>query len=285
MEYGPQYGYGYAYPHPPPPDPPELPDGASAFPRWPAWYGPAALVVGLIVAVVAQGVLLAISGGSARHPPPAVVQIGTALQDAVFVGTAIFFAGRTLAPRTWHFGLRRVRLWRTVGLAALAMFSFLIFEIVYSNVVRVHEKQTIVQDLGAKHSTVALVGGAVLVIVIAPFAEEFFFRGFFYRALRTRMGVALAAIIDGLVFAAIHLGGSSVAVLPVLAVLGVLFCVVYERTGTLFATIGMHSLNNFLAYGSATGRWAVAGAIAAAMIGACVAVPGMLQARAAPALR
>ena len=285
MEYGPQYGYGYAFPHPAPPDPPELPDGVSEFPRWPAWYGPVALLVGLVVAVVAQGLLLALTGGSARHPTPAVVQIGTVLQDAVFVGAAIFFAARTLAPRTWHFGLRRGRLWRTVGLAALAMVSFLIFEIVYSSIVSVHEKQTIVHDLGAKDSTVALVAGALLVIVIAPFAEEFFFRGFFYRALRTRMGVALAAVLDGVVFAAIHAGGSPVGVLPVLAVLGVLFCLVYERTGTLFATIGMHSLNNFLAYGSATGKWAVAGGVAAAMIGACVAVPGLLPGRAAPALR
>ena len=48
-QYGPQYGYGYAFPHPPPPDPPELPEGASPYPRWPAWYGPAAMGLGLAV--------------------------------------------------------------------------------------------------------------------------------------------------------------------------------------------------------------------------------------------
>jgi membrane protease YdiL (CAAX protease family) len=279
VEYGPQYGRGYAFPHPPPPDPPELPEGASPFPRWPAWYGPAALGAGLIVAFIGAGVLFGIAGGSTSHPKPAVVQIATVLQDAVFVAAALFFAARTLAPRPWHFGLRAGRLWRSVGWGALGLVSFFLFGGIYSQLVHVHEKQTIVRDLGANDSTVALVGGALLVIVVAPFAEEFFFRGFFYRALRTRMAVPLAAAVDGVVFGAIHIGGSPIAVLPVLAVLGFIFCLVYERTGTLFATIAMHALNNFAAYGAATHKWAVAGGVAVVTIGACVTLPGLLPTR------
>ena len=99
-------------------------------------------------------------------------------------------------------------------------------------------------------------------IVVAPTAEEFFFRGFFYRALRTRMGVLAAALLDGLLFGAIHYSGSKTAVLlPVLALLGFMFCLVYERTGTLFATIGLHALNNCVAYGAGTHEWGVAGAV------------------------
>ena len=46
------------------------------------------------------------------------------------------------------------------------------------------------EDLGADESTLALVAAGIVVIVVAPIAEEFFFRGFFYRALRSRMGIA-----------------------------------------------------------------------------------------------
>ena len=38
---------------------------------------------------------------------------------------------------------------------------------------------------------------ALAVIVVAPVAEEIFFRAFFYRALRTRLPVWSAALIDG----------------------------------------------------------------------------------------
>jgi membrane protease YdiL (CAAX protease family) len=285
-DYGPQYGYGHAFPHPPPPDAeaPELPAGADAFPRWPPWYGPAALAAGLIVAFIGAGTMFAIAGGNPDHPPPAVVQIATVFQDAVFVGAALFFAARTARPRLAQFGLRAGRLWSSAGWAVLGLVTFLVFGGVYSQLVDVHEKQTIVKDLGAKDSDVALVGGAVLVIVIAPLAEELFFRGFFYRALRTRMAVPLAAVIDGLVFGAIHAGGSPIAVLPVLAMLGFIFCLVYERTGTLFATIAMHAVNNFAAYGGATRNWSVAGGVALVMLTACVTVPALLASR-RPAVR
>ncbi|HEX8076113.1 MAG TPA: CPBP family intramembrane glutamic endopeptidase [Thermoleophilaceae bacterium] len=279
MHYGPQYGHGAAFPHPPPPDPPERPEGSTAGPRWPAWYGPAALGIGLVLALVGGQIVFVVAGGDPKDPTPAVVQIATVIQDAAFVGAAILLASQTLAPRAWHFGLRRDRLGPAVGWVLLGLVSFVAFEIGYSRVVTIHEKQKIVEDLGANDSGVALVAGALLVIAIAPFAEEFFFRGFFYRALRNRMGIALAAGIDGLVFGAIHIAGSPVAVLPVLAVLGAIFCLVYERTGTLFAPIAMHALNNFAAYGSATERWDVSGAVGAAMVGACVLVPGLLPGR------
>ena len=40
------------------------------------------------------------------------------------------------------------------------------------------------QDLGADEGTLGRIAAGFMVICIAPVAEEFFFRGFFYRALR-----------------------------------------------------------------------------------------------------
>ena len=49
---------------------------------------------------------------------------------------------------------------------------------------------------------------ALAVIVVAPVAEEIFFRAFFYRALRTRLPVWSAALIDGIVFGSLHFQGT-----------------------------------------------------------------------------
>ena len=119
--------------------------------------------------------------------------------------------------------------------------------------------------------------------VAAPAAEEFFFRGFFYRALRTRLGALMAALIDGLLFGAVHYEGPKTALLlPVLAALGFIFCLVYEKTGTLFATIGLHALNNTIAFGVSTQRWTVAAAVGGTMLTACAVAPRVIGARAAP---
>jgi membrane protease YdiL (CAAX protease family) len=279
--YGPQYGHRHAFPHPPPPDPPELPEGASPYPRWPAWYGPAAFGTAIALLILMSVVVSAIriaAGGNPSHSPHALTQALTFVLDAILIGVAVFFAARTARPRLAHFGLRRARLWPTLGWAALGFVAFWIVNIVYVAILRPDGKQDVVKELGAQHSTPALVAGGLLVIAVAPLAEEFFFRGFFYRALRSRMGVLLAATLDGLLFGAIHYDNpKSLVLLPVLALLGFVFCLVYERTGTLFATIGLHSLNNCLAYGSATHDWGIAGAIGAAVLAACVVTPRVLH--------
>ena len=42
----------------------------------------------------------------------------------------------------------------------------------------------------------------------------------------------------------------TLSLLPVLAVLGFIFCLLYERTGTLLAPIALHAINNGIAYAS-----------------------------------
>jgi membrane protease YdiL (CAAX protease family) len=104
-----------------------------------------------------------------------------------------------------------------------------------------------VDDLG-ESNLVAGFAVAVATIVVAPVAEEIFFRAFFYRALRMRLRVWSAALIDGLVFGSLHFQGADTAViLPVIALFGVGQCLVYERTGSLFAVIAIHAAFNTFA--------------------------------------
>jgi membrane protease YdiL (CAAX protease family) len=244
-------GYPYALgpPGAPPPDPPELPEGADPAPRWPAWYAPAGFFLGitalfmLIAVVAATGLQL---------DRPGITMAVTVIQYGVFIGVALYLTGMTRRPEPWHFGLRKAPFKRTLKIVAAAIVAYYVIAAIYSAVAP-NGKQTVAEDLGANDSTLALVAGAILVIGIAPFAEEFFFRGFFFRALRSRFGLWSAALIDGVVFGFVHYSGSdTLPVLPVLALLGMVFCLVYEWTGTLYAPIVMHAFNNMLAYTTVT---------------------------------
>lgn len=270
--------------YPAPPDPPELPVGAAAAePGWPWWYAPVGFLAALAAAgfvILVLGLVLGATGAidpRSPSPGPALTIAGTLLLDGVFVGTALLFARIKRPPRAWHFGLRRTRLWPAVGWAVLGIASFYLFVVVYSLLVAPKSEQTIVQDLALREGGVLMVVGGLLVIVVAPVAEEVFFRGFFYKALRTSVPVLPAALIDGLVFGAIHYTDPrSLLTLPILAALGFMFCLVYERTGSLYPVIALHALQNTIAFGVQTGTdaaWIAGGAIGVAAVAACMVLP------------
>jgi membrane protease YdiL (CAAX protease family) len=280
--------------YPAPPNPPERPEGVVPEPGWPWWYGPVAVLAGIAVAAVVTvvlGLVLGLTGAvdpKASGPGPLLTIVGTLVFDAIFVATAVLFAAIKRRPEPWHFGLRRTRFWPAVGWAVLGLFSFYVFAGIYSILVPITTEQTVTQDLGLREGGVLLLLGGLLVIVVAPVAEEVFFRGFFYKALRTSLPVLPAAVIDGALFGLIHFTGpDSLTILPILGVLGFVFCLVYERTGSLYPVIALHALNNTAAFGFQTGTgeaWIVGGAIGAAAIAGCMVLPRFAW-RAAPAGR
>ena len=278
------YQQTYVVPHGGrPPDPPELPVGADTQPRWPAWFAPVGFLAGfaitLVVSVIA-GIIAAAAGADIEETPPGLVIALTLLQAVILCGTAIFLAARIRRPRPWHFGLRRAPFWPSLGWAALGMACFYVLVILYSALLTPDGEQSVTEDLGADENTVALVAAGIVVIVVAPIAEEFFFRGFFYKALRSRMGVLVAALIDGAVFGLIHFtGADTLELLPILAVLGFMFCLVYERTGTLYTTIGLHAFNNSIAYGAEVDSATVSLVLGSLMLTGCMLCPRLLHPR------
>jgi membrane protease YdiL (CAAX protease family) len=263
----------------PPPTPPELPEGAR--PRWPWWYGPLGFLAGSIGGSILAGIAWLALGLDPSSESPEAIVVGTLLLDGSLVGAALLFASFVRRPRSWHFGLRRTRLWPAVGWAAAGLVAFYAFAAVYTVVVQPDVQQSVAEDLGADQSTFGLVVAGLMIICVAPFAEEFFFRGFFYGALRTRFTVLVAALVDGLLFGAIHFEGGhdGLLIIPPLAVLGFIFCLVFERTRSLYTVIAMHSINNSLAYASQADGGAVAAVVGPLMLLACLLVP-LLQKRA-----
>ncbi len=79
------------------------------------------------------------------------------------------------------------------------------------------------------------------VVILAPIAEELFFRGVVYNAWLREGGRRWAFFGSSALFAVIHL--SLVAFVPIF-LLGLALAWVYERTGTLLAPIAMHMTVN-----------------------------------------
>jgi membrane protease YdiL (CAAX protease family) len=78
----------------------------------------------------------------------------------------------------------------------------------------------------------------VAFLLVAPVAEEIFFRGVAYNAWERERGPWVAVIGSALLFAAIH--GSLFAVVPIFA-LGVALALLYRSTRSLAATMAMHA--------------------------------------------
>jgi membrane protease YdiL (CAAX protease family) len=229
----------------PPPDPPELPEAAG--PQWPPSFAPAALFGSFAAIVVAGAPLLPVilTYGISEALAGVALLALLLVQDGLLVLAAVLFASIKRRPRRWHFGIRATRFWPTVGWAVLAFAVMMGIEFGYVELFGLDQSD--VDELG-EDNLIAGFAVSVAVIVVAPVAEEIFFRAFFYRALRTRLRVWPAALIDGIVFGSLHFQGFDTAIiLPVIALFGVGQCLVYERTGSLFAVIAIHAAFNTVA--------------------------------------
>jgi len=262
-----------------PPPPPELPLQAR---RWRLWMAPAAIGLGLGLGAVGASLVAgvgALAGGSSlAHPSPAVGIISNVVADAGFVLAAIFFTSRAGRLRPEDFGFRRFRLGKGIGAVALAALAYYLLTLVYAALLHLHDQDKLPSELGISHSTAALVGAALFVCVIAPVAEEFFFRGFLFGVLSQwrisrwgrNAGSWVAAVVVGILFGLAHTGSASPQYLIPLGFLGFVLCLVRWRTRSLYPCMALHSLNNSLALGVKL-HWGL-GLILALIVGALVVI-------------
>jgi CAAX protease family protein len=265
--------------HPPAPEaaPVVTPEPAEAErradePPWPVWTAPAAIAAGFglgIIVSVIVGVAASATGSSLAHPTAAVSLIGDFLFDMAFVAAALYFAQLTNRVRPADFGFRIIRV-RTALLSVIAAgLSYYIITALYASLLKLHGNEKLPKELGVSKSTAALVGAAVFVCVVAPMAEEFFFRGFIFGALRKmriivggrEIGTWVAAVITGVLFGLAHTGSASPRYLVPLGLLGFILCLLRWRTRSLYPCMALHSINNSLALGVSQLHWSGAGVL------------------------
>jgi membrane protease YdiL (CAAX protease family) len=106
------------------------------------------------------------------------------------------------------------------------------------------------EQIGSGISGWSAVAFVVAVVIVAPIAEEFFFRGLLFRSLRDRYGVVVGAIGSALLFALSHSGAGGTADVLMLqiaiGVFGVALALIYEWRGSLGANIAAHAAFNLV---------------------------------------
>jgi uncharacterized protein len=229
------------------PDPPEFPAGADRYPRWPAWFGAAGFAIGIGSGIVGALLLLPaffiVTGGfdvASDDALPVLELVAVLFQDIGWVVGAILLAATIRKPEAWQFGFRRPRLGPAVGWSVLAILAYVGLTLLYTLLLQPESGEPI--ETGDRYGT--LIGSCVIIIIVAPLTEEIFFRGFLYRILRGRLGLWPGVVINGSLFGAVHLASGGPLAVAVIAPLGFLLCLVYERSGSLYPCIGLHALNN-----------------------------------------
>lgn len=93
-------------------------------------------------------------------------------------------------------------------------------------------------------AAVAVIGG------IGPLVEELFFRGILLGWLKRKMPLLLAVVVSGVIFGLIHLNFISHAglggwyITGVVSLFGILAAVIAVKTGSLWASFGLHAAYN-----------------------------------------
>jgi membrane protease YdiL (CAAX protease family) len=231
---------------------------------WPIWAVPAAFGLGLVVGVLATALVAGVgqAAGSGSNTP-AINIIGDVVFDLSFVGAAIWLAVRTGRAEPSDFGYRRIPLSLAIGAFLAAGVTYYVLTALYQVVFNLHGTDKLPKGLGVGQSTAALIGAAAFVCVVAPIAEELFFRGFIFGALRRwhipiaghDLGTWAAAAVTAVLFGLVHAGSASPQYLVPLGIFGFILCLVRWRTGSLYPCMALHSVNNSLALGITQLHW------------------------------
>lgn len=195
------------------------------------------VVVGLFVELEATGLLV----------------VGLAFEFLLATMSVLWVRARYPSSRG-VLRLRSGRTWRDVGsgaLAGLGLFAltFIVLVPLYVDLLSLIKGSPVTlpeQPVLPIEPTAFQVGlGAVVALIAAPVAEEVFFRGFFFTALRVRFRFAVAAGVSSALFALFH---ATPLHMPIFFFVGLGLAYVYERRRSLSASIAAHVSFNVIGY-------------------------------------
>ena len=89
----------------------------------------------------------------------------------------------------------------------------------------------------------ALILSFVMIVILAPLAEELLFRGCIFGSLRARFSSAVTIFVTAVLFALVHMDPTGVYPVAVLAP-GLVMSVIRERTGSVKGAILAHAIYN-----------------------------------------
>ena len=177
----------------------------------------------------------------------AQLMVGLALGGTA-LGFALIDSGGRIREAFGKLGMGARITIGAIGLALLAWLIYILCAAVLTPLLQ-PDQQDVTNELGTNKDSIGSIAIAgVLIVILAPLTEEMFFRGFMFASLRRSMPLWPAALIAAVVWGSLHLSGGNIGVAIQLSVFGVILAWLYERSGTLWAPITAHALNNTIAF-------------------------------------
>jgi membrane protease YdiL (CAAX protease family) len=204
----------------------------------------------LCFAFVGATTLSAISGLTLKHAgltaDQGMVVGGAVMHAGILLGLVAFFRAfgarsNPMGPSTSFGADFRSGIATFLVMMPLVAATNVVWEFIITKLGLPDDKQDMVDILQKSHSTgliLLLVGVATLLV---PITEELVFRAGLFRYARTKMPRWAAVLVTSVIFGALHMSWSSFAPLTVLAAV---FCIAYERTGSIRTTMVAHALFN-----------------------------------------
>lgn len=144
-------------------------------------------------------------------------------------------------------GFRSFRVGNALGWVVFLFFCVLLVNQLYGAVITNFHLNLQSNDQAilrfSKTAPLTTYATLLIAVLVAPFCEEVFFRGFLFAGLLRGMPVALAIVISALVFGIAHVDPGS---FPVLFIIGLALAFLRWRTRSLWPGIFLHMLNNGL---------------------------------------
>jgi uncharacterized protein len=218
--------------------------GGRDFP--PSNWGPKGALLGAVLAIVVGLILglpaIAFTNGEDELTTTGnvVAQVGLVL-GLLLVPLVVAHSNgsRSLGESLRRLGVRGFRPNAFLWMLA-AIFAYLLFAALYASLILEPEQEDIADGFGPIPVQIALI------VFGAAIAEEVCFRGMLFGGLRERLPRLPAALLAGTVFGLLHAFTGLSAVPPLIA-LGAIFCLLYEKTGSVVPGILLHMLNNSVA--------------------------------------
>jgi len=190
-----------------------------------------------IIAIIAVEIAFGLMMSKSLFHPMVVLGMTRMVQTAM-IFLIVIVQGKGLSsigmePSVLSLGIKRGLIW-SAAFGSLVAFGFII--LIISKI----DPQTFIHSSLPKDKRdvilLFIVGG-----LLAPIAEETFFRGILYGFLR-RLGFTISLVLSAFFFALAHLAVSGVFIIPLIG--GILFAVSYEAEKSLLAPITIHILGN-----------------------------------------
>ncbi len=215
--------------------------------RW--WEAILAYLLGnVFIGGLAYGLVLGRGDASGARTVLAAVVL-----DLVFLGSLVVWLRRVHPGSMGAIGVRVA--WRPVvaglglgavlyGVAAYAVAGGLTWLLEQLSSAPVEVPSQLPADRGTEGDILAV----ILAVLLAPIAEELFFRGILYRSVRDPYGVLAGTAVSSVLFGVVHYtpaDGASVVVLPlVMVITGIALAQIYERAGNLVVPVAAHMAFN-----------------------------------------